>query len=380
MDVSQRRLLDVLATSNTRFVIPLYQRAYSWGHDQCEELWLDILRAARYERNHFCGTVLYLEVTKNEAPTKGGIKLLEIVDGQQRIITTSLLILALARFLDEKGVKCNGRDGEALRRELLTIEVCEEREIKLLPSQTDRALYHNIVLGDFPSGDRCASDELMAEVAATAGSTSRILANMSFFAEKIEEDGFDPDELMRGLERLHVIMAKVDDARAAQSIFESINSKGMPLNVADMVRNYLLLSEERAEQARMYREYWQAIQGMFAPDPGSLRLDTAIKSWLSIRLKGARIRSPEQVYSSFKRFVEDRYRGEKEPILRELRGFSLMWAESYRYHGAKKYKSGSDWAELGAPALTSGYKLKKPDNEEYAARIREELRAVDERW
>lgn len=292
MDVSQRRLLDVLATSNTRFVIPLYQRAYSWGHDQCEELWLDILRAARYERNHFCGTVLYLEVTKNEAPTRGGIKLLEIVDGQQRIITTSLLILALARYLDEKGVKCNGRDGEALRRELLTIEVCEEREIKLLPSQTDRALYHSIVLGDFPFGDRCASDELMAEAAATAGSTSRILANMSFFAEKIEEDGFDPDELMRGLERLHVIMAKVDDACAAQSIFESINSKGMPLNVADMVRNYLLLSEERAEQARMYREYWQAIQGMFAPDPGSLRLDTAIKSWLSIRLKGARIRSP----------------------------------------------------------------------------------------
>lgn len=380
MDVSQQRLLDVLAMPNARFVIPLYQRTYSWGHDQCEELWLDILRAARYERNHFCGTVLYLDATKKGAPASDGIKLLEIIDGQQRVMTVSLLIVALARFLDEKSMKCNGCDGEALRRKLLTIEVREERGTKLVPSQADRAVYHDVVLGDSPSEQRGVSADLAAEDAVTTCGTSRVLANMSFFAKKMAEDGFDPDELMRGLERLLVIMARVDDVRAAQPIFESINSKGMPLNVADMVRNYLLLSEERAEQARLYREYWQAIQGMFAPDPGSLRLDTAIKSWLAIRLKGARIRSPEQVYSSFKRFVEDHYRGAKEPILRELRGFSLMWAESYRYHGVKKYKSGSDWAELGAPALTSGYKLKKPDNEEYAARVREELRAVDEKW
>ncbi len=380
MDVSQRRLLDVLATPDARFVIPLYQRTYSWGHDQCEELWLDILRAARYGRNHFCGTILYLEATGKDAPASGGVNLLEIIDGQQRIMTVSLLIVALARFLDEKGMMCNGRDGAALRRELLTIEVHGKRETKLVPSQPDRTVYLNAVLGDSPFGDKRASGELATEAAAASGVASRVLANISFFATRMEEDGFDPDELMQGLERLLVIMARVDDARAAQPIFESINSKGMPLNVADMVRNYLLLSEERAEQARMYREYWQAIQGMFAPDPGSLRLDTAIKSWLAIRLKGARIRSPEQVYSSFKRFVEDHYRGAKEPILRELRGFSLMWAESYRYHGVKKYKSGSDWAELGAPALTSGYKLKKPDNEEYAARVREELRAIDEKW
>jgi hypothetical protein len=86
------------------------------------------------------------------------------------------------------------------------------------------------------------------------------------------------------------------------------------------------------------------------------------------------------VYSSFKKYVEDQYRGDKEPVLRELRGFSLMWAENYRYHGTKKYKSGSAWAEIGAPTLTSGYKLKKADNEEYAERVRRELRNVDSRW
>lgn len=203
---------------------------------------------------------------------------------------------------------------------------------------------------------------------------------VAFFEERLEEDGFDLELLWEGLRRLVVIEVELKDAALGQIVFEGANSKGVRLSVADMVRNHLLLAESREEQERLYEEYWLPIEEMFAPDPGSSRLDGAIKSWLSIRLKGARIRSAEQVYGSFKRYVEDVYAGTKEPILRELRGFSLMWAENYRYHGTKKYKSGSDWAEIGAPALTAGYSLKKADDEAYAQRVREQLRAVDARW
>ena len=233
---------------------------------------------------------------------------------------------------------------------------------KLLPSHHDASPYDAVIRG----GD--------------GNPMSSITRNLSFFQEKMAEDDFDYEQLLEGLRRLTTIFVEVDDFRDAQPIFESVNSKGMPLNVADMVRNYLLLTDSHDEQTRLFEEYWKVSQEMFAPDPGSLKLNTGIKSWLAIRLKGARIQSAEQTYASFKRYVEDVYQGDKEPILRELRGFCLMWAENYRYHGVKKYRSGSDWAKLGAPALTSGYKLKKADNEEYAREFREKLRNADSRW
>lgn len=368
MEAMQREVLDLLGEEATRFVVPAYQRTYSWGTEQCEELWLDIIRAGRAERNHFLGTILCLEAAAEPSSGSDGreeTRTFEVVDGQQRITTVSLIIAALADRLERTGGSAGPFAHQGLRDRFLRFTTTGAP--RLMPSQADRAAYETAV-----------SDGLQA--CSEAFPSSRICANLAFFCERMSQEGFEVRTLWRGLERLVAIEVGVDDAHGAQSVFEGVNSKGVPLNVADMVRNYLLLAEGHEEQTRLYEEYWHPLEGMFAPDPGSLRLDTAIKSWLAIRLKGARIRSPEQVYSSFKRFVEDEYRGDKEPILRELRGFGLMWAENYRYHGVKKYKTASSWAELGAPALTAGYELRKPDNEEYAARVRAELDRVDARW
>ncbi len=360
MEVAQSGFLDFIK-GDRRFAIPAYQRLYSWNAAQCEELWLDALRAGRSSKDHFLGTVLYRgDGDGKERPA------FEIIDGQQRLTTLSLIILALAQRLNAHPEQMvgSGLGSGALMMDYIMVEDADRSSstLKLTPSHHDIPAYRGVVSG---------KDE---------DPSSTIVKNLAFFKEKMEEDGFDPQLLFRGLQRLVVILVEVDDPQDAQAIFESINSKGMQLTVADMVRNYLLLAESHGEQARLYEEYWKPSQEMFAPDPGSLRLNTAIKSWLSVRLKGARILSADQVYSSFKKYVEDVYQGEKEPILRELRGFSLMWAENYRYHGVKKFRSGSDWAELGAPTLTAGYALKKATNEEYARKLREELRQADSRW
>ena len=361
MKVMQKNMLEFMEEGDMRFVIPAYQRLYSWNETQCEELWLDILRAARGKHNHFLGTVLYNVAYEGKTPDH-----IEIIDGQQRLTSVSLVILALARYLESHPRSCSADTSDAatlISRYLVMSEADGSDPItKLLPSHHDASPYDAVIRG----GD----DNPM----------SSITRNLSFFQEKMAEDDFDYEQLLEGLRRLTTIFVEVDDFRDAQPIFESVNSKGMPLNVADMVRNYLLLTESHDEQTRLFEEYWKVSQEMFAPDPGSLKLNTGIKSWLAIRLKGARIQSAEQTYASFKRYVEDVYQGDKEPILRELRGFCLMWAENYRYHGVKKYRSGSDWAKLGAPALTSGYKLKKADNEEYAREFREKLRNADSRW
>lgn len=361
MKVMQKNMLEFMDEGDMRFVIPAYQRLYSWNETQCEELWLDILRAARGKHNHFLGTVLYNVAQSGKMPSH-----IEIIDGQQRLTSVSLVILALARYLESHPRSCPADTSDAamlISRYLVIDKADDGRPItRLLPSHHDAGSYEAVIGGE------------------AGNPMSSITRNLSFFQEKMAEDDFDYELLLEGLHRLTTIFVEVDDYRDAQPIFESVNSKGVPLNVADMVRNYLLLTESHDEQTRLFEEYWKVSQEMFAPDPGSLKLNTGIKSWLAIRLKGARIQSAEQTYASFKRYVEDVYQGEKEPILRELRGFCLMWAENYRYHGVKKYRSGSDWAKLGAPALTSGYKLKKADNEEYARQFREKLRNADSRW
>ena len=206
--------------------------------------------------------------------------------------------------------------------------------------------------------------------------SQNISRNLGYFEELMEDDSFNPTTFLRGLGKLAVVKAKVGKDDDAQAVFESLNSKGMQLNIADMVRNYLLSGENHEDQTRLYIEYWTVIEGVFDPDPGSLKLDNMVKAWLSVRFPKVRARTPEDVYSAFKRYYDDEYAGDLEPVLNELRSFSMVWAENYRYHAVKKFKS-MPWATLGAQTLTSGYELKKADNEEYAERVRRELRAMD---
>ncbi len=357
MQTSNSSLLEIIARDNTRLVIPAYQRAYSWKRRQCEELWLDIFRAARADTCHFTGTLLYTP----EADEPNNVKRIAIIDGQQRVTTISLIIAALARHLAENSKNVDGMSSDEVRKRFLLLGEDKAIPAKLVPSRRDREPY--FVIAQTSSAPTDAPENLKG--------------NLAFFAEKMAQPDFDANALWRGLQKLTVITAQVDDADQAQLIFESLNSKGLPLTTADLVRNYLLLAETHAAQTRLYEEYWKPIEGMFAPDPGSLRLDNAIQGWLSIRFRKVRAHGPGQVYSVFKRYVEDEYAGTTESLLRELRNFCLVWAENYRYHAVKKYRSAFSWAVNGAPTLTSGYAKKKATNEEYARSWSKKLDHVD---
>ena len=117
---------------------------------------------------------------------------------------------------------------------------------------------------------------------------------------------------------------------------------------------------------------------MFVPDPGSLRLDNAIQGWLSVRFPRIRAKGAAEVYSVFKQYVEDEFEGTTESLLAELRNFSLVWAENYRYHAVKKYRSSFDWATNGAKTLVSHLATKQAANPEAAEKIRRGMNAVDE--
>lgn len=362
MRATQSSLLAFLGIPRTRFTIPTYQRRYAWQERQCEELWLDILRAGRRDEGHFSGTVLCEEPPADES----GLRTLSIIDGQQRITTVTLMLIALRNYLSmHPEVVVDGMTAQEIEETYLfvTMPGTDERLTKLTPSRLDVASLQLAVNGT-PAGEIPSRN---------------ISHNLAYFESLMDAEDFDPALFCHGLRILNIVKAELTEDDDAQAVFESLNSKGMQLNIGDLVRNYLLASENHDDQARLYIDYWTVIEGVFDPDPGSLKLDTMVKAWLSVRFPKVRARTPEDVYSAFKRYYDDEYAGDLEPVLRELRSFSMMWAENYRYHAVKKFKS-LPWAVNGAQTLTSDYELKKASNEEYAARVRRELRAVDRRF
>lgn len=377
MKVKQVDLLEYLARPTVRYLVPSYQRIYSWNERQCEELLTDALRAQRKGKKHFIGSIL----TCRSDDSSDGIEVLDLVDGQQRTVTAFLLLAAIASYLktaqDTFMPSALPAPDEIKSRYLIMPSDDDASAAKIKLSHYDEDEFTKLVsdLKDWRPHDALDGEGDLHN--------SRIRRNSTFFLKRLSGmELSDVEALWKGIEGLYLIDIRLDKRMQAQQIFESLNSKGVALNVADLVRNYLLLSEHHDERTRLYEEYWQPIQEMFTPDPASLKLDSAIKGWLTIRVPGSRIKSAEQVYSSFKRYVEEGLDNTKESLLKELRGFCVMWAENYRYHAVKKFRSSCDWAINGGATLTAGRPLKKAANEEYAQKVREQLKsdALDGRW
>lgn len=357
MQTRKELLLELLGTPDTRFVIPVYQRLYSWKERQCRELWLDLHRAAKAEASHFIGTLLYSQETADSAECQR----LAVIDGQQRLTTLTLLLEALRRYLAAHPDALSNVYAATLAARYLRTGSEPNAPVKLVLSRNDGPTLNAVLNGD-PLPDNASET---------------IQSNLAFFQSLMQEPTFDANTLWRGIEKLFVITAEVGTNDNAQLIFESLNSKGKPLTTADLVRNYLLLAQTHEEQTRLYDEYWDPIEGMFQPDPGSLRLDNAIQGWLSVRFRKVRARGRDEVYSVFKQYVEDEFTGTTESLLHELRNFCMIWAENYRYHAVKKYKSAFKWAENGAPTLVSHYEKKQSANQAYADSLRAKMDSTD---
>ena len=349
MEITQATLLDFIGKPGVRFEIPRFQRAYSWDSEQCDELWRDVFRAQRAGRTHFVGSLIYHEVAPG---------VFHIVDGQQRITTLSLVLAALVGHMREGGESFFGIDADYIEQNFLL----EGGASKLVLSQ----------------GDRDTFDAVVNEGNLPVNPSERIVANLARFREKMKAEGFDSMLLWQGLSALTVIAARLDSGEQAPAVFENFNSKGVPLVTADLVRNFLLLAESRREQARLYDAYWSSIQGVFGDDPGSLKLNNAILGWLAVRFSAVRKFRDAQAFSIFKSFCEDEYEGTSDELLEELYAFCMVWAENYRYHSVKKYKT-ADWATIGRKTRVSGRPLKPLENPESAEYYRRHF-GVDPKW
>jgi uncharacterized protein with ParB-like and HNH nuclease domain/predicted transport protein len=310
MKASECRLLDLLDRTS-QFVIPIYQRTYSWTERECRQLWDDVLRCGRDERVvvHFVGSIVYIESGLSQVSVRQPYL---VIDGQQRLTTASLLLAALARALGDEAPLDGFTHRKIRHKYLIDPDEAGDRRYKLLLSQTDRESLTAVV----------DERELPAEF------SHRVVQNHRFFQQWIAQVE-DKAVICRGLTKLVVVdIALNRDTDNPQLIFESMNSTGRELSQADLVRNYVLMGIEPALQTRLYEEFWRPMEVEFGQSAYGESFDAFMRHYLTMRT--GEIPNIGNVYEAFKRHARDS-RKEKSPaehieaLVRELRRFARFY-------------------------------------------------------
>ena len=281
MKATEANLLDFLKKS-PQFVIPIYQRTYSWTERECRQLWDDIVRTGGNDAisSHFIGSIVYIEKGLYQVSSQSPLL---VIDGQQRLTTVTLILEALARQLGD----CEPVDGFSARklRHYYLLNPLEdgERGFKLVLTQTDKASLLSLVQQKAPPADQ----------------SLRVTENFSFFEEQVKRLGADLPALCHGLAKLVVVdIALSRDQDNPQFIFESMNSTGRELSQADLIRNFILMGLEPPHQTRLYEDHWRPMELDFGQEAYGSHFDSFMRHYLT--LKTGEIPKVRAVYEAFK--------------------------------------------------------------------------------
>jgi uncharacterized protein with ParB-like and HNH nuclease domain/predicted transport protein len=281
MKATEAKLLTFIRKS-PQFVIPIYQRTYSWTEKECRELWNDILRTGANDdiTGHFVGSIVYIEKGLYQVSSQSPLL---IIDGQQRLTTVTLLIAALANAIgDTEPVE--GFSQRKLRNYyLFNTEEDGEQYFKLILSQTDKASLIAIL-------DQSEKPKNFS---------IRVTENFELFHSLIKDYKENLATVCKGLAKLLIVdVALSRDQDNPQLIFESMNSTGRELSQADLIRNYILMALEHQLQTKLYEQYWRTMEVEFGQEAYSTNFDSFMRHFLTV--KTGNICKQGEVYEAFK--------------------------------------------------------------------------------
>lgn len=297
MKGSECRLIEYMEGSKKRFIIPVYQRNYDWKTENCKQLYDDLVKVIKNKRrSHFFGSLVSVY-----EPSGRNTEFL-VIDGQQRLTTVSLLLLAMYNLI-KSGIitpKDVYLDKQIYEDFLVDKYQPEETRIKLKPVKNDQKAFGKL-FND--------AREHIRE--------SNLTTNYNYFYERIQKQEISIDELFDAICRLEIINITLNNEDNPQLIFESLNSTGLDLSEGDKIRNFILMGLPSKEQDEYYDKYWNRIEECTKYDVSSF-----VRDYLSI--KQLAIPSQKKIYISFKDYV-DQKSIETEELLKDL----LAYAKRY---------------------------------------------------
>lgn len=302
MQAGPMKLLALLGENKSTFNIPVYQRNYEWNKEQVEQFFHDIEKIITkgYKNGHFLGTIVFVSNEKQQL-------LMEriIIDGQQRITTTVLLLKAIHDLLDENNDRQRELKEEIYETYIINKYVEQKYKLKLKPVEEDMKAFTDLI----ESGD--------------SNEDSKVYKNYKLFIDLIKNSQYTPEDIYKALLYVQIVYISLDKnskAENPQLIFESLNSTGLSLTEADLIRNFILMSLDYEKQTELYRKYWTRIEKLLP----NARISEFVRDFLT--MKTGYTPNKNKVYATFKKYyIENNLNS--EAVLVDL----LRYAQYYHW-------------------------------------------------
>lgn len=306
------RAFTTLIQGTKQFVIPVFQRDYSWTPEQCEQLWTDVLRAGDTDAGspHFMGSIVYVSAGLPAAAFSSWM----VIDGQQRLTTLTLLLIALrdhiynTDWVGDEDSPTEAKIDEYFLKNRLELG---SKRYKLALRGHDDATLTLLVAGEYPEGP---------------ASSQPIMDAYDWFMERLRTES-DPDlidRVYRGIGMLEIVEVTLDHSDHPQLVFESLNSTGVDLTESDLIRNYILMNLSEAEQTRLYEKYWSKIEHLFRN--ANRDIDFFLRDYVVLKTlppKPNAVSQPrrDRIYDGFKEFRRKQPQ-DLEELLQEMVQFA----------------------------------------------------------
>ncbi|GAA7518853.1 DUF262 and DUF1524 domain-containing protein [Helicobacter pylori] len=295
MEADATTLLNFIKDNQkNQLVIPIYQRVYSWEKEQCKQLWDDIIKIGGDDKmdGHFIGSILY------DKTSYSNNVLLIIIDGQQRLTTITLLLIALRNHLSDE-VKRK----EIENHYLINSSKDGDKKFRLILSESDKDTLLYLIDKD----KRKLSEP-----------SSKIVENFKLFEEWVSNTD-KLETIFKGLEKLMIVKISLEKRKCdPQLIFESMNSKGIELTQTDLIRNYIVMETEIEKQEGFYNKYWRAMEEEFEQSKREDLFNKFVRHYLTI--KTGNIPNIKKVYEAFKDYQQREGIG-IEDLLKDLQKY-----------------------------------------------------------
>lgn len=306
MQANETRFLPFLQGPK-QFLVPIFQRRYSWEKRHCQRLWDDIMRIGENSgiTSHFLGSIVYMQ------PGVGNISTVPeflVIDGQQRLTTLSLLLLALGKAIEERGSEIDISPRQLSNYYLFNADEEDELRYKQLLTRHDKDTLIQLLERREP-----------------ADASHRLVKNYAFFEAKLRRA--DLGVVFTGIQKLMVVDIVLDPNHDnPQLIFDSLNTAGLALSQTDRIRNYVLMGQDTAFQNRLYEEHWFPMEQRFDGASDRRQFDWFIMYYL--RLKTGQVRLINgSIYETFKAHVAGTEAPDAlESIVAEIARYSQHYA------------------------------------------------------
>lgn len=315
MDARKANIYKFLS-GDKQYIIPVYQRIYSWEIEECKRLWFDIVDMQKKNKNgHFVGSIV--SITENDSPSD--MSKFTIIDGQQRITTLMLLLLALRDYAfihrEEKSINWKKINNSFLKNP----DEDDDSQYKLLLTETDKDILISLI-------EKRPIDENL---------NSRLISNYNYFFSNIKNMDLSLQDIYEAIGKLQIVNINLDrTSDEPQVIFESLNSTGKELSESDLIRNFVLMGLDNKQQKDIYKNIWRPMEQLFRYEKQTLLMDRFFRDYLTMKL--SRIPKLNKIYEEFKMYINNCEFSTLEDLCKDLYMYARYYTNMIFEQGTNK--------------------------------------------